>query len=312
MDDTSPKISFIPKASLVREQSFLERPRPRSAFGILASLVFVAAAGSYIGLYFYNNSLEQQIAAKLGEIQNVQKVFSASPQVGKATSFSFRAEIVQGLLSAHVAITPILKFLSENTLRSVMYNEFSFVKDENGVLVTVTGEAPSYAALVYQREVLRQKTKELSNVVVSDINLTPFGTVSFNLALTFTPEYLSYAKLLNATQADTTNTPAAMNALTKMLLPPVAATSSIGLPGAITFAKTGTTTNSLSASSFATSTSFLPGTSTSTNNDLTQTRRSVPSVSTTATEQSWQSTISTILAKSGALLSSFWQWFKFW
>lgn len=303
MDDTSPKISFIPKASLVREQSFLERPRPRNAMGILATIIFIATVAGYAGLYFYNNSLERQIAAKLGEIQNVQKVFNASPQVGKATSFRFRAEIVQGLLNAHIAVSPILKFLSENTLRSVMYEKFSFTKDDDGVVVKLVGEAPSYASLAYQREVLKQKTKELSNVVVSDVGLTPFGTVSFNLALTFKPDYLSYINRLSEAQLVTaSSSPLTMNALAKTLLPPAVASSSLGLPPVLT--------NNIYATSSVVATSSLPNMSTSTNVRAAQPSRAASGMIPVLAPA--QSTTDLILTKVTAALNSFWQWFKFW
>lgn len=310
MDDTSPKISFIPKASLVREQSFLERPRPRSAIGILASIIFLATVAAYIGLYFYNTSLEKQTAASLGEIERVQKVFNASPQVGKATNFRFRAEIVQGLLNAHIAVSPVLKFLSENTLRSVMYEKFSFVKDEDGTTVKLIGEAPSYATLAYQREVLKQKTKELSSVVVSDVGLTPFGTVSFNLTLAFTPEYLSYANRLNAAQSGAaSSTPLAMEALAKTLFPPALVTPGFSMPAAISSTTTGTTTSN----SFTTmATSSLSGMGTSTNAVSAQPRKAAVGTTPISAVAPAQSTTALILAKVVAALSSFWQWFKFW
>lgn len=313
MDDKSPKISFIPKASLVREQSFLERPRSRSVIGVLASIIFVAAIVSYVGLYFYNGSLEGQMAAKLGQIQNVQRVFNAAPQVGKATSFRFRAEIVQGLLNSHIAVSPVLKFLSENTLGSVMFEKFSFVKDENGTIVKLIGESPSYATLAYQREVLKQKTKELSSVVVSDVSLTPFGTVSFSLALTFTPEYLSYANRLNTVQAGTaSSTPVTIGALTKTLPPSVVAMTSFERPAKITSLVVGTTTNNTSALSSAVATSSFVGTNTSTSTGVTQMRRVVPSVIPIPVVAPVQSTTALIFTQVGAFLSSFWQWFKFW
>jgi len=194
MDDTSPKISFIPKGSLVHEESFLERPRPRSAIGIAAIFIFAVAVLSYIGLYFYNNILEGKISDKLGEIEKVQRVFSDSPQVAKANDFRFRAEIVRQLLDAHVEVSPIFKFLSENTLGSIMYNKFSFTKEGDTTVVKLSGEAPAYASLAYQRELFSQKSRELSGSSVSNVALTSFGTVSFDLSLSFTPDYLLYSK----------------------------------------------------------------------------------------------------------------------
>ena len=205
-NNTTPKISFIPKGSLIREETFLERPRPRSAIGIVAVFVFIISVGSFAGLYFYDNSLNDQVATKLDQIQNIQKVFEDSPQVDKAKNFRSRAEIIQGLLDGHTVVSPLLDFLSANTLTSIMYNKFSFTK-ENGVFtVELNGEAPSYAALAYQREVFKGKTTELLSSTISNVSLTPFGTVSFSLALVFNPSYLSYVKNINAALPGTSAT----------------------------------------------------------------------------------------------------------
>lgn len=194
MDNPSPKISFIPKGSLVHEQSFLERPQSRSALGILAVALFSISALGYGGLYFFNNFLESKISARLGEIQKIQQVFNESPQVKRANDFRFRAELVRQLLDAHISVTPILNFLSDNTVKSIMYEKFAFVKDGGSLTVKIAGESPTYAALAYQKELFSKKTAELQSVAVSEVALTTFGTVAFNLKLEFKPEYLSYAK----------------------------------------------------------------------------------------------------------------------
>ena len=73
MDSTNPKVSFIPKGSLVREESFLERRRPQSAIGFIAAFAFVLAVGSYAGLFYYNNALVIVVAEKRTEIKTAQK-----------------------------------------------------------------------------------------------------------------------------------------------------------------------------------------------------------------------------------------------
>lgn len=207
MDEKSPKISFIPKGSLVREESFLERPRPRSAIGALAIFMFAAALLGYVGLYLYNNYLENQIATKLGEVQKADEIFKRSPQVEKANNFRFRADIVRQLLNSHVSVSPILKFLSDNTLSSIMYSDFSYGKDAKGVIaVKLSGEAPTYSALAYQREVFRGKT-ELSSFDITEVGLSSFGTVSFKLTLIFTPSYLSYIRNITTAQTSSSTAP---------------------------------------------------------------------------------------------------------
>lgn len=220
MVETTPKISFIPKASLVHEESFFDRSRSRSAMGILAVLVFSVVAVGYAGLFFYNRSLEKQLVSKLGEVQKVQSIFTGAKEVKSASDFSFRAEIVRQLLDAHVAVSPILKFLSENTVGSIMYDKFSF-KQEDGVVTTkLSGEAPTYSALAYQKEILSKKTTELLSSSVSDVSLTQFGTVSFSMTLMFKPGYLSYFNMVQGTSVGS-STPSVATTVAPAKLPQV-------------------------------------------------------------------------------------------
>lgn len=201
MDGTNPKVSFIPKSSLVREESFLERPRPRSVMGILAIVAFFASAGSYAGLYYSQSSLEKQILAKAQEIKNAQSELSSKPQIERAKLFRSRALLAQELLNTHTLVSPVLSFVSTSTISSVMYDKFSLTHKAEGTVLELSGEAPTYAALAYQGDVLREKTKELANVSIHNVSLTSFGTVLFTLTMTFNPAYPSYIRNLGVSES---------------------------------------------------------------------------------------------------------------
>lgn len=198
MNDTS-KISFIPKGSLAREETFLERPRPRSLLGFFATFVFLASIGSYVGLYFYNNILADRINGLALQVQNIQKDFE-QPEIAQARVFRARAELVQKLLNEHIVVTPIFDFLATNTAESIFYHDLKFTRGEKGTLsLEVSGEAPSYTSLAYQADVFRQKDEELFGFSVDNIMLTKTGSVSFVFNMTFASQYLSYVKLHTVT-----------------------------------------------------------------------------------------------------------------
>lgn len=197
MDGTNPKVSFIPKGSLVREEPFLERRRPQSAIGFLAAFVFFLSVGSYAGLYYYNDSLNKIVAQKTIEIKKAQKEFSDAPEVSEAKVFRARADLARTLLDSHTVTSPVFAFLSQNTTESILYDKFSFKNSSAGSALELTGEAPSYASLAYQADVLRGKTTELASFSVGDIALTKFGTVTFKFSMIFNPSYLLYASSMN-------------------------------------------------------------------------------------------------------------------
>ncbi len=306
-NNTAPKISFIPKGSLIREETFLERPRSRSAIGIVAIFVFIISAGSFAGLYFYNNLLNDQVATKLDQIQSIQKVFSDSPQVDKAKNFRSRAEIIQGLLDGHTTVSPILDFLSANTLTSIMYTKFSFTR-ENGVFtVELNGEAPTYAALAYQREVLKGKTTELQSSTISNVSLTPFGTVSFSLELVFNPAYLSYVKNIN------TVTPTAFATTSESAIVSPTPVASQGT-NVIVPTTTGIIPNFTASSSSGVNEVVSPTSSASSsvnNIEMSATTTLGASTGSNAAVNSSESNVVTP-AQKPSFWSSFWSWFKFW
>ncbi len=200
-DDTS-KISFIPKSSLVREESFMERKRPRGIVGVLAVLVFILSFVSYIGLYFYGNLLDEKNKKISADIVSVQSTFNQSPEIIKAKVFIERAEIARGLLDDNIAVSPVIDFIEQNTVQSILYEKFSFKRDENKLTLELTGEAPTYASLAYQADVLRKKSKELISFSIDNVVLTKFGTITFTIKADFVHGYLSY---LNTRKSGTTN-----------------------------------------------------------------------------------------------------------
>lgn len=198
MDGNKSNISFIPKKSLVRSESFLERPRPRSAIGFLAVIILILSIGSYVGLSFYKDTIDKKITAMTGEINNTQKRFEKAPQVEEAQIFLSRMSIAKEIMDAHVVASPVLEFISDNTISSVMFESFSLKQDGGSAIVELPGEAPTYAALAYQGDVLRKKTKELSSFLIHNVSLTEDGTVKFSLTLDFAPGFMSYVKNLRA------------------------------------------------------------------------------------------------------------------
>lgn len=205
MDSNNSKISFIPKESLVREESFLERRRPRSAMIFIASLIFLSSVVAYGVLLYYNNSLNQTIADRITEIETLQREFTNAPEVREAKVFSARANLARELLSSHIVASPIFDFLSKNTVGTILYDKFSFDNGEKGAVVNLFGEAPNYASLAYQTDVFKKQTKALASFTVNEVTLTEFGTVSFSFTMIFNPDFLSYLK--NSVSADRGATP---------------------------------------------------------------------------------------------------------
>ena len=296
MTSDQPKVSFIPKSSLVRDESFLERPRPRSLLGFLAIVSVLASLGAYGGLRFFDYTLNKQVDTRQTEIKKARDAFSQSPEITKAKNFQARAELVQELLDDHIVVSPIFAFLQKNTLASVYFSSFSFKQTEKGLNVELVGEAPSYASLAYQADILSAQTDELSYVSFSNISLTKFGSVAFSLSLTFTPGYLSYTKereIRNTISTPATTTPVSTDTV---VAPPVSITSKPSIP----LTQTSSTTiilpfiNTQTVPSSSTGTSGVAPQSSGTTNT-----QGIPAVS-------------ELPSMEAPAPVSWWSWFKFW
>jgi len=206
MDSSTPKISFIPKGSLVREDPFLERRRPRSIIGFFSVLLFILSVTTYAGLYYYNNSLNRIILEKRLAIEKVQEKFNNTPEVSEAKIFRARADVANEILKKHAVVSAVVSFLEKNTTESIMYDKFSFKNDNGQGVLEVSGEAPTYGALSYQADFLRKKGEDLSKFSLNNFSLTPMGSVSFTFSMTFNPGYLLYENNLKGPQLPLENT----------------------------------------------------------------------------------------------------------
>lgn len=246
MDSTNPKISFIPKSSLVREESFFERSRPRSVMNIIAVVLFTASVGGYASLYVWNKSLLEQTAEKNKAIAGIQVELQDSAKVRAAQAFQSRTDIANEVLDGYTIVSPVTDFISKNTLKDIFYSRFSLTGDAQGMKVSLSGEAPTYTTLINQKDFFGTKAKELSDFKISNVSLTSLGTVSFDLTLSFSPEYVSYVKSRSGSEktisdAVSTSTAAVSADFSKVLVTPATTTMQQGVgsksphPSAATF-----------------------------------------------------------------------------
>ena len=305
MVSNPPKVSFIPKSPLAQEESFLMRRRPRSITAYLAVIMFTASVGSYGGFYFYKDKLSGDVAKTAESIASAQREFLQSPVINEAKVFKARADLARELLNQHIVISPVFAFLSSSTLGSILYDSFSFKRDKGTWTLSLTGEAPSYASLAYQADVLRKKNKdgEIVSFFVDNISLTKSGTVTFALAVEFAQSQLLYT---NKTIAPTESIP--VREISAPVIISSGAITSVPLKGPTQSSTTPSvlvSPNQLPVVTSATTTSTL---ATSTSLATTDSGWTVSPVAATSTPSK--------VAKPATVpvpaKSSFWSWFKFW
>lgn len=196
MNNDTTKISFIPQSPLVKKEgSLIGQRRPASLLAILAILVFFLSTGSYGSLYAYKTSLVNKIEQNTEKVITARDALKNSPVIAQAKVFRERAALGQALLDAHVVVSPVFTFLENDTLQTILYNQLTFSSKTGELKVSIKGEAPGYASLAYQSDVLHEQKSTLKNFVIKDVTLMPSGSVSFTLEGIFNPDSLSYTKV---------------------------------------------------------------------------------------------------------------------
>lgn len=308
MVSNPPKVSFIPKSPLSQEESFLLRRRPKSITGFIAIFMFVGSIGLYAGLYLYENTLADQLTKNVEDIAKAQRSFLQSPEIAQARVFKAQADLARELLDQHIIISPVFAFLSDNTLKSILFDSFSFKRDKDSATLSLTGEAPSYASLAYQAVVLREKNKlnEFVSFAISNITLTKSGSVTFALTVEFSQSQLSYTKKSTAASPETIpvgdiSVPALSSVKTDVS-PKKEATSTLPVftppslvPSSVPLVSTTTTVTSIAPDQTSPSTIDASGWTVS------------PIVATSSSPAPAKPAPAPVPAK-----SSFWSWFKFW
>lgn len=199
MDNNPPKVSFIPKSSLVRGSASSPFSMSKSILEVLAVVALIGSVGAYAAFYFNNSSIVQEIASKTAEITNIQTKLGQSTEIENAKKFRARTILAQNLLAQHIVVSPVFNFLAQNTVDSVVYDGFAFKRTDNIGTVELTGRAPSYGVLAAQADALRSNvSKELSSFVVTNVTLDPMGTIIFGFTLVFKPDYLLYSNNLES------------------------------------------------------------------------------------------------------------------
>ncbi|KKU81646.1 MAG: hypothetical protein UY07_C0012G0005 [Parcubacteria group bacterium GW2011_GWA1_47_8] len=196
MNNDTTKISFIPQSPLVKKAGALAgQKRPVSILMVLAILAFILSAGSYGALYVYKASLISKIKQNTEKITQARDTLQNSPVIAQAKVFRERAMLGKALLDAHIVVSPIFTFLEDDTLQTVMYSQLTFTNKAGELKVAIKGEAPGYASLAYQSDVLKEEKSTLKDFVIKDVTLMPSGSVGFTLEGVFHPASLLYTEI---------------------------------------------------------------------------------------------------------------------
>ena len=187
--------SFIPKGpigSSATGSAIGQKGKSRSLLSYLSVVIFILSvvlAGAVFGYKFYlKYSLENMETALEQARADLQ-----SETIAELTRLDNRLNFTKELVSKHKVLTPLFEFIEISTPKTVRFNNFNFSVNDDGVNLTLAGEARGYTALALAADIFN-KSNFFINPVFSDLQLNNNGDVTFTFKGTIDSNQVLYSR----------------------------------------------------------------------------------------------------------------------
>ncbi len=198
MDNTNFQTSFIPKKPLAEERT--QVVARTSIFSFVSTLIFFGALASAAGMYFYEASLNKNIASASASLDAARNSFEPT-LITKLKALDRRLSNAGTLLNNHVAVSPIFDVLQADTLKSVQFTKFSYVAPADptaSIAVHMSGKAKDYSSIALESDQLATN-KNIHNPIFSNLSLDEkTGMVSFDLVFTVDADLVRFTNHVDA------------------------------------------------------------------------------------------------------------------
>jgi len=181
------KLSFIPPKKT--ESSFYQNRGPGILI-IISFLLFLVSVLLYGGFLLYKNKIKQEADTLNDSLVKAHAAFEF-PLINELNKTSEEIGAVKSLLDQHVTPLPIFDLLEKDTLKSVRFITFKYLREKDSPTISLEGTAKDYTTLALQGEVF-EKDQNIKDVSFSNLNLGERGTVNFRVKLTLDSSIISY------------------------------------------------------------------------------------------------------------------------
>lgn len=189
--------SFIPKKTVdddSRNRSVVYTDT--NIFTLAATIVFIATALMYGGLYFYKNMLIKQVAE--ADSQLVEARTAIQPEkIQEIIDNDSRIKNSEKILDRHLATSKLMIFLSDSAIKKIRFSELMYQNKDGIASIAIDSEVQTYNSFAYQQEVL-VKNEFITNPYFDDISLSDNGNITFKFTGRIDPSLVSYKKALES------------------------------------------------------------------------------------------------------------------
>lgn len=197
--ETKFQTSFIPKAPVT--DSSVGKRSPAFGFIFLISLVlFLASIGAAGIAYFYGQILDQKIKSGNDQLNQSQNIFDPK-LVQDYSRLNDRINSAYEILKKHVAVSPFFDVLSDVTLQTVEFRNFTYANaGGEKITINMNGKGPHYQSVILQAQALTDPKAKYPNAfkspIFGDVTADALENVSFSLSTAIDPLIMSYYKLV--------------------------------------------------------------------------------------------------------------------
>lgn len=203
--------SFIPKAPI---KSAPAKPvKTVSFFSVTSLVIFLTVAAIAVGMFFYTQFLEGQIATKKAKIQEVKESFTPS-LLSTFQRLDGRLSAGKEIINRHLALSLFFGLLEETTLQRVQFTDFTSAIVDGQTKVTMKGRADSFGTVALQSKAFIERSNFMKNPQFSSLDLDEQGNVTFTFTAIVDPLSIAYRSQGNTQQIPAVETPVATSTAT--------------------------------------------------------------------------------------------------
>lgn len=203
--------SFIPKGPLVSTAASMAMGRKAEGRGLLAFIaltIFIISVLLALGMFGYKFYLKYRIDQMSASLETALGRIQPEPGIiRELIRFDNRIVSTKKLASEHLVLSSLFEFLEVSTPKTVRFSSFSYSMSNEGLELSMNGEARGYAALALQADIF-SKSQYLKNSIFSDLNLNGKGDVNFSFKATVDPSLVSYKRQVERVGAPSVPPPA--------------------------------------------------------------------------------------------------------
>src|SRR3989344_1514654 len=193
METPSIRTDFIPRQTSIKTP--YGRGSRNNYFFLVSVIFFIVVLLVWGGLMVYeyilkkdNTSLEESLKKHASE--NVDTELA-----NELEAFDNKLKTAETLLNNHMNTSLLFNLLEQDTLTtSVRYVDFSYSIEDGSVVVSLSGEAKSFASLGYQKKVLEDNPKIINPQFTSFTIDQEKGFILFNLSYSVDKSVTSFGE----------------------------------------------------------------------------------------------------------------------